>query len=178
MRASAGQSSGESPALPPLGTLLEFMRLVWTIDRGFGSASRRIALPRGITVPQHLVMRVVGRLPGISAGQLARILHAHPSTLTGVLRQLERRGLLSRRADPRDGRRAALGLTEKGWRLDAAAGGAVEEAVHRALGGLPAREVRAAVRVLHVLAGVLEGREVDPWRHGTGTGARRARRPL
>ena len=43
--------------------------------------------------------------------QLAVIMHLHPSTLSGILKRLERRDLLSRRPDPRDRRRALLALT-------------------------------------------------------------------
>lgn len=49
---------------------------------------------------------MMGKLPGLSAGQLARALHVHPSTLTGVLRRLESRRAIERRAAPEGGRRA------------------------------------------------------------------------
>jgi MarR family transcriptional regulator, organic hydroperoxide resistance regulator len=154
-RPAAVRPSGAAP-LPPLGPALEFMRQVWAVDRGFQAASGKAAMPVGVTVPEHLVMRVVGRFPGISAGQLARILHARPSTLTFVLGRLERRGLLTRRTDPRDSRRAALGLTEPGWQLDGKAGGAVEEQVRRALSHLGKADVRAAARVLSAVAAALD----------------------
>ena len=56
----------------------------------------------GVTGPQRLVMRVAGLYPGLSAGDLAAILHVHPSTLTGVLRRLVIQRLLVRQHDPRD----------------------------------------------------------------------------
>src|SRR5438132_8459125 len=37
----------------------------------------------------RLVMRIVGRFPGIAAGRVAQILHVHPSTLTGILKRSE-----------------------------------------------------------------------------------------
>ena len=46
----------------------------------------------GITGPQRLVIRIIGRFPSIHAMQLADILHLHPSSLTAVLKRLERRG--------------------------------------------------------------------------------------
>jgi DNA-binding MarR family transcriptional regulator len=58
----------------------------------------------GVTGPQRLVLRMVGRFPGIAAGRLSEILHVHPSTLTGILKRLEARELLQRKADPRDAR--------------------------------------------------------------------------
>jgi DNA-binding MarR family transcriptional regulator len=87
----------------------------------------------GMTGPQRLVIRIVGRFPEIPAGQLAKLLHLHPSTLTGVLKRLEEQGLLHRRIDAQDGRRSLLRLTERGRAFDVAAAGTVEACVAKAL---------------------------------------------
>ena len=128
------------------------MRLLWAIDHGLQRRSKRMAATLGVTGPQRLVLRIVGRFPGISAGQLALILHLHPSTLTGVIRRLERRGLVTRRRDPRDGRRAALGLSERGRRLDVAGAGSIESELDTVLSTLPPREKGAARDALRALA--------------------------
>jgi DNA-binding MarR family transcriptional regulator len=104
-----------------------------------------------VTGPQRLVLRIVGRLPGISAGELAQILHVHPSTLTGVLRRLQARALLQRRADPNDARRALFTLSAKGRKLDSLQAGTVEAAVRRALSRLPDR-ISPAQELLTALA--------------------------
>src|SRR5207244_12973540 len=84
---------------PPLGAVLDFMRLLWAVDHALQSASKRMESTFGLTGPQRLVVRIVGRFPGIAAGRIAEILHVHPSTLTGVLKRLESRGILPRRPD-------------------------------------------------------------------------------
>jgi DNA-binding MarR family transcriptional regulator len=152
MRRARQPDVDESATLPALGDALEFMRLIWAIDHGLQKASKRLAASAGVTGPQRLVVYIVGRFPGISAGQLSSTLHVHPSTLTGVLRRLERRGLLSRRPDPRDARRAALGLTPKGRRLDLAVAGPVESAVQQVLRDLPRDKGCVAREVLAMLA--------------------------
>src|SRR5438045_978930 len=116
---------------PPLGAVLDFMRLLWAVDHALQSASKRMESTYGVTGPQRLVVRIVGRFPGIAAGRVAEILHVHPSTLTGILKRLETRGLLQRRTDPRDGRRALFMLTPKGRKLDTVRTGIVEQAVRR-----------------------------------------------
>ena len=143
------------PPVPPLGDTLEFLRLIWAVHHGLEKASKRLDVDVGITGPQRLVLRIVGRFPGLPAGQLAQILHVHPSTLTGVLKRLERRGLIERRPDPRDARRASLGLTARGRRLDVAAAGTVEAAVDQTLRAAGSEDVRAAARVLRTLAETL-----------------------
>jgi DNA-binding MarR family transcriptional regulator len=127
-----------------LGPVLDFMRTLWALDHALQSASKRMEATRGVTAPQRLVVRIVGRFPGISAGEVAEILHLHPSTLTGVLKRLEDRGLLERRPDPADGRRALLQLSARGRRVDRLHDGTVEAAVRRALRRMRPSAVQAA----------------------------------
>ena len=101
------------------GSVLEFMRLIWALDHGLQSLSKRMHASFGLTGPQRVTLRVLGRRPGISAGTLAEILRLHPSTLTGILHRLERRELVRRSHDPRDRRRTRLELTPRGRKLDA-----------------------------------------------------------
>ena len=146
----------DDTAVPPLGKPLEFMRLLWAIDHGLQMRSKRMAATLGVTGPQRLVIRIVGRFPGVSAGQLAEILHLHPSTLTGILKRLERAGLLARRRDPRDARRAVLGLSPAGRRLDVMTAGTIESVMHEVLAKLPRQKVRFTREVLAALARGLE----------------------
>ncbi len=154
------EAAPKAVIIPPLGEVLEFLRLIWALDHALQRASKRMERSLGVTGPQRLAMRIVGRFPGILAGQLAAILHLHPSTLTGILKRLERQGLLTRRRDPRDARRALLGLTAKGRRLEeAVVAGTVEAAVRSALAELSAPAVRHTAGSLRLLAARLDARE-------------------
>jgi DNA-binding MarR family transcriptional regulator len=139
-----------------LGGVLEFMRVIWALDHGLQRMSKRLEGELGVTGPQRLVLRIVGRVPGISAGDLARVLHVHPSTLTGVLRRLESRGLVTREPDPSDGRRALLHLSPKGRKLDVSQEGTVESVVKRVLGRTPPARADATREVLATLTSQLE----------------------
>lgn len=152
MRAGGTAADSGRPTLPPLGDLLDFMRVIWRLDHALQRRSKRMARSRGVTGPQRLVLRIVGRFPGLPAGQLAEILHLDPSTLTGILKRLERQGLVGRRSDPRDRRRALLGLTAGGRRLALDTEETIEGAVAAALGRIPANKVRHAAEVLDSLA--------------------------
>ena len=140
---------------PPLGGVLDFLRLLWAVDHALQSASKRMESNFGMTGPQRLVMRIVGRFPGIAAGRVAEILHVHPSTLTGVLKRLEGRGILQRRTDPRDARRALFMLTTKGRKVDTIRTGTVEQAVRRVLATDPGK-VAAAQELLLALSEELD----------------------
>src|SRR5688572_31738684 len=92
-----------------------------------------MAVTLGITGPQRLVIRIIGRFPSIHARQLADILHLHPSSLTALLKRLERRDLVRRWPDERDRRRWLLGLTRQGQALNRETPGTIEAAVQRVL---------------------------------------------
>jgi DNA-binding MarR family transcriptional regulator len=146
----------EEPAKKPenigLGDVIDFMRLLWAVDHGLEASSKQMDSLFGVTGPQRLVIRIVGRHPGIAAGRIAEILHVHPSTLTGILGRLVVRGMLVRQTDPADGRRALFGLTAAGEKLDELRSGTVESKVRRALAKVSPRELAAARRVLGSIA--------------------------
>ena len=135
-----------------LDPVLDFMRLLWSIEHGLQKMSKRMETELGITGPQRLTLRVVGQFPGLSAGELAHIVRLHPSTITGILHRLVERGLLERERDPVDSRRTRLRLNPRAMVYTRTASGTVEKAVTQALKQTGAANVRAARTVLTELA--------------------------
>lgn len=162
------QTSADKSNTPPLGEVLEFMRLLWAVDHGLQSTSKRMEATLGLTGPQRLVLRLVGRFPGITAGRLAQIMHVHPSTLTGVLKRMEKRGLLERKADPLDGRKALFALTDAGREMDVPSPGTVESAVQRAISRMSRTRLVNAQDVLTAIAEEL-GAGAPPGNPGNGS---------
>ena len=136
----------------PLDPVLDFLRLLWSIEHGLQRMSKRMESELGITGPQRLVLRVVGQFPGLSAGALAHIVRLHPSTITGILQRLVARGLLERERDPGDGRRARLRLNSRALAYTRNSPGTVEKTVTQALTRVGASDFRAARRVLAEVA--------------------------
>ena len=132
--------------------MLGFMRLLWAVTHGLESTSKRMGVELGVTGPQRLVLRLIGYYSRLSPGELAKLLHVHPSSLTGVLDRLERSKLLERRRDPSDGRRAILSLSAKGRALNARRAGTVEESVRRALASRSRAKIAVAGDVLTAIA--------------------------
>lgn len=153
------------PQILALGPGLGFMRALWAVDHELRSAGTRMRRRLGVTGPQRLVVRIVGRFPGCTAGEVATLLHVDPSTLTGVLARLTRRGLLRRRTDPEDRRRARFELTPRGRSLDRDQAGTVEAAVRRVLAGLAEPQLRTARLVLDTLARELAADASEPPAH-------------
>jgi DNA-binding MarR family transcriptional regulator len=141
----------DGPGTPALGGVLDFMRLLWAVDHGLQATSKRMLARMGVTGPQRLAVRIIGRFPGISAGRLAKVLYVHASTLTGIVARLEARRLVTRWPDPKDARRALFGLTAGGRALNETRAGTVEAALARALADVPKEKLEVAEEVLMVV---------------------------
>jgi len=135
------------------------MRLLWAIVHQLQRRSKSMSANLGVTGPQRLVLRVVGLMPGASAGTLAEILHVHPSTLTGVLQRLVTQRLLTRSSHGNDRRRAMLSLTRRGELVNSIAEGTVESAIAAALRLIAPRDAEATERTLAVIADTLQEAE-------------------
>ncbi|MEO8449466.1 MAG: MarR family transcriptional regulator [Gemmatimonadota bacterium] len=109
----------------------------------------------GVTGPQRLVIRILGRFPGISTGDLARLLVVHPSTATGLIKRLGRRGLIRRRMDPKDRRRFLLALTDRGRALEAEMPGTIESSIDQLLNSIPEASIAMTVEVLEAFRRIL-----------------------
>ncbi len=141
---------------PSPDPVLDFLRLLWSIEHGLQSTSKRMGATLGITGPQRLVLKIVSQSPGISAGELAHTLRLHPSTITGVLQRLVAKGLLIRDADAADTRRVRLRVRDHARSLTRRSPGTVEAAVQQVLAEMPASHVAHARGVLAAVADALE----------------------
>lgn len=139
-----------------LGKTLRFMQWLWALSHALDARSKRMGREIGITGLQRLVVRIVGRNPGIGAGELAEVLHVHPSTLTGVLARLVERRLVERIVDADDGRRIRLELTPGGRDIDHDRSGTVEAALRRALARCDPEVVEATSEVIATIVEELE----------------------
>ena len=94
----------------------------------------------------HLeLLRVVERQPGIGVAAAARVLHLAANSVSTLVKQLTRAGLIQRSSDPLDGRAACLWLTPLSQDWVARVGSAREAAIARALEALDESE-RAALQ--------------------------------
>ena len=92
---------------------LHVQRAARALARRFDGALR----PSGLTNGQFSLMMSLNRpqAPGMAA--VASLLGMDRTTLTAVLKPLERRGLIKVKADPKDRRGRSMTLTPKGRRL-------------------------------------------------------------
>lgn len=98
--------------------------------------SQAVAERTGISRAELRCLELVSIHPGVTAGDLARLMHVTPSVVTASTERLVQLGHLRRNPDPRDRRRVILGATDR-----------AKSTTRRVYGGLGPR-----------LASVLDGR--------------------
>jgi len=125
---------------------------MWSVDHELQRVSKRMVGRMGLTAPQRLAVRFIGRHPGLTLGKLAELLHLHPGTVTGIVKRLEASGLATRVRSAEDTRRMHLTLTTKGRTVDRRRSGTVEAAVRTMTGAVSARDLQTTSRVMHLLA--------------------------
>ena len=139
-----------------LDPVLEFLRTIWALNHALERTSVRMETALGITAQQRFVIRLIGRLPGVTPGALAELLHVDRGSITAVLKRLEARALIRRTPDPEDRRRVSLALTARGRKLNVPSCISVEHAVELALAQSPASDVAAVRRLAHRLIAALD----------------------
>lgn len=149
----------------PLGPVLGLLREWWALNHAFERTSRRMAARLGVTAPQRMVLRVVGRFPGIGPGSLSQLLHLDAGTVSATVRRLEEARVLKRRQTSPDRRRFALGLTARGRALDADDEQTIEGALARVIARVGTDDVKVVRAFLAAFAEELEAvapAEPDP----------------
>jgi DNA-binding MarR family transcriptional regulator len=159
-----------------LDPALDFTRLLWTIEHLLNRTSKLLHRHEGITGPQRLVLRIVQEQPGVSAGEIARLMHVDKSTLTGVFRRLEQRRLLVRHVHGSDRRRASFELGSAARRVGLDSVPTLEAAIQAVFAQSPSARLRTARDVLSAVCNRLESQLAEAARGATRRrGRKRAR---
>ena len=144
---SRRRTTPENPAVSD--PVLEFLQSVWALEHALERASKRMEDAIGISGPQRFALRMIGARPGITAGELASVLHLHPSTVTGIVQRLGVRKLVKRTASDADARVAHLSLTAAGSKVNKPAGvGTIERAARNTLSRCPTTQRKAAAALM------------------------------
>jgi len=109
-----------------------------------------------LTLPESSALARLDRTGPATPGALAKVEQISPQSMGATLAALEARGLIARQADPGDGRRVVLSVTDAGLELLRNKRGARTEQLAQALSaGFTAAELRqlaAAAPLLERLA--------------------------
>ncbi len=92
----------------------EIMHSLRRIIKAIQDYSYEISEKFGITGPQLWTLKTISKNEGLSLGELSKKTYWHPSTITGLIDRLEKKGYVGRDRDQRDRRVVKLLLTPKG----------------------------------------------------------------
>jgi len=116
----------------------------------------RVASPgNSLAVAQLELLSALAEHPGFRPGQLARLLHMRPNTVTTIVNALTAQGMISRSTPEGDRRAIELTITDAGQQAVHAWQATNAAVLHLALSTLPApqrRALAAAVPALEALA--------------------------
>jgi DNA-binding MarR family transcriptional regulator len=120
---------------PLAGVVLaaELAKLLSRIGRGLRYRTRTAREALDVTQSESELLRLLERRPGIRVQDAALELGVASNSVSTLVRQLNRVGLIERTADPLDGRAACLRLTPAAMEWVVQIGNAREEAIDRAL---------------------------------------------
>jgi DNA-binding MarR family transcriptional regulator len=152
---AADSSAARSGPAQPDGLAEGIARLRRALRRG-----ARVADPANpLAVAQLELLSAVTEHPGARPGQLARLLHMRPNTVTTIVNTLTAQGLVSRATADADRRAVELTATHAGEQAVHAWQATNAAVLHLALSTLPApqrRALAAAVPALAALASAVD----------------------
>jgi MarR family transcriptional regulator, organic hydroperoxide resistance regulator len=147
------------PEIPPpleLGRALNFMRELWRLNHAIELISGHMERSIGITAQQRMIIRCLGKHPGLAPSQLAELLHLDRSTISSALNRMKRNNLIIRRCDTQDRRSVSLWLSNKGKKLDQPSEHTLEHGVEGMLAHTEKKDRVAASRVMNRLTSELD----------------------
>ena len=115
-------SSSEAGPPPSADPVLGLIQSLWALSHALDTMSKRMDATLGVTGPQRLALLTLANDPGITAVELSQRLRIHPSTTTGLLDRLVRKGLVRRERSAEDRRTIAIFVTGTGVSGSAPAG--------------------------------------------------------
>ena len=95
----------------------ETMQSLRRIIKSLQDYSQTVYSHFGITGPQLWVLKTLHQNDSLPLGELSKGMYLNPSTITGVVDRLERKGLVSRGRNEKDRRVVKVQLTPKGTEL-------------------------------------------------------------
>ena len=131
-------------AAPQVALSAELAKVLARIGRGLRYRTRAVREALDITHSEGELLRLLERRPGIRVQDAAIELGIASNSVSTLVKQLSRTGLVQRSSDPLDGRAACLWLTPLSQEWVARVGSAREQAIDRALEALDDSE-RAAL---------------------------------
>lgn len=97
--------------------IVEVMQSLRRIIKCLQDYSQKVYSHYGITGPQLWVLKTIYQSGSLSLGELSKDMYLHPSTISGLVDRLEKKGVVLRDRNEEDRRVVKVQLTPKGNRV-------------------------------------------------------------
>jgi MarR family transcriptional regulator, organic hydroperoxide resistance regulator len=136
--------------------------MIVPLGRTLTAAELPVLRAHDLSMWAYVVLLALGAEPVRGQSALAQAIGADKTRIIGVLDDLQERGLIERRPDPRDRRAHLLALTPAGRRLRDSAQADIQAREDRLLSRLPEEDRSAFLRALRTLSAVPEEEIIGP----------------
>lgn len=133
------------------------------VIRSINLESKKIEKKYGISIPQLLVLQFLSKQQDFKAksSDIKSFIHLNASTVSGIIRRLEGKGLVARLAAPQDKRATFITLTAKGAQLLEESPITLQEKLSNRLTKLDVTQKRELYESIDLLVALMEVEDID-----------------
>jgi DNA-binding MarR family transcriptional regulator len=149
-----------SVQIPRDVAIAEVMQSLRRIFKAIQDYSHEVSNKFGITGPQLWALKTISQNERLSLGELSKTMYLHPSTITGVVDRLGKKGFVARSRDKKDRRVVSVHLTPKGKRIVKRAPNPIQGKMIYGLGKLRKQPLNSIYDSVKKLVEIMEAQSV------------------
>ena len=138
----------------------EIMQSLRRIFKAIHNYSSEVSDKFGITGPQLWALNTISKNEGLPLGELSKKMYLRPSTITGLVDRLEKKGYVARDRDQKDRRVVKIQLTPKGKALVKRSPNPIQGKMIYGLRSLGRGELRSIYDSIQKLVEIMEAKSV------------------
>ncbi len=144
-------------------TFIDILIKLRRIVRSVNLESKRVEKEQGVSIPQLLCLQFLAEQEDYrtNAAKLKAFLNLNASTISGILRRLEKKGLVAKLPKASDKRVTLISLTANGMELIESAPITFQQKLSKKLQALPPEKLQTIIDGIDILTSIMEVDEID-----------------
>jgi len=144
-------------------TFIDILIKLRKIVRSVNLESKRVEKEQGVSIPQLLCLQFLAEQEDYrtNAAKLKAFLNLNASTISGILRRLEKKGLVAKLPKASDKRVTLISLTANGMELIESAPITFQQKLSKKLQALPPEKLQTIIDGIDILTSIMEVDEID-----------------
>ncbi|MEX1383229.1 MarR family winged helix-turn-helix transcriptional regulator [Lutibacter sp.] len=144
-------------------TFIDILIRLRKIVRSVNLESKRVEKEQGVSIPQLLCLQFLAEQEDYrtNAAKLKTFLNLNASTISGILRRLEKKGFIAKLPKASDKRVTLISLTANGMDLLQSAPITFQQKLSEKLQALPPEKLQTIIEGIDLLTQIMEVEELD-----------------